>query len=79
MTITTGLVDSKTIPQLLSLIAGGRLDPTVLATHHFPLASAVEAYDVFAAAATSQALKVVLEGTPVTTEPVTKVAVAASA
>src|SRR5581483_4192795 len=33
VTITTGLVDSRTIPQLLALIAGGRLDPTVLATH----------------------------------------------
>ena len=79
VTITTGLVDSKTIPQLLSLIAGGRFDPTVLATHRFPLADAMEAYDVFAAAATTQALKVVLEGAPVTTGLAPKVAVAAPA
>jgi alcohol dehydrogenase len=79
VTITTGLVDSKTIPQLLSLISGGRLDPTVLATHRFPLADAMEAYDVFAAAATTQALKVVLEGTPVTTGLAPRVAVTAPA
>src|SRR6202048_2576691 len=79
VTITTGLVDSRTIPQLLSLISGGRLDPTVLATHHFPLAEAIEAYDVFAAAATTQALKVVLEGAPVTTGITPKCAVAAPA
>jgi alcohol dehydrogenase len=79
VTITTGLVDSRTIPQLLTLISGGRLDPTVLATHRFPLGDAMEAYDVFAAAATSQALKVVLEGTPVTTGLTPKVAAMAPA
>ena len=79
VTITTGLVDSKTIPQLLSLISGGRLDPTVLATHHFPLGDAMEAYDVFAAAATTQALKVVLEGAPISPGVAPKVAVTAQA
>ena len=58
--ITTGLVDTNTTPQLLRLIEGGRLDPTVFATHRFPLADAEEAYDVFAAAAETHALKVVL-------------------
>ncbi|HZQ50011.1 MAG TPA: zinc-dependent alcohol dehydrogenase family protein [Candidatus Dormibacteraeota bacterium] len=62
VTITTGLVDTRSIPQLLSLIEGGRLDPTVLATHRFPMAEAMKAYDVFGAAATSHALKVVLQG-----------------
>ncbi len=60
--ITTGLVDTFTTPQLLRLIEGGRLDPTVFATHRFPLGETMEAYDVFAAAAETQALKVVLEG-----------------
>jgi alcohol dehydrogenase len=58
--ITTGLVDTNTTPQLLRLIEGGRLDPTVFATHRFPLGDAEEAYDVFAAAAETHALKVVL-------------------
>jgi alcohol dehydrogenase len=64
VTVKTGLVDTRTIPQLLSLIAGGRLDPTVMATHRFPIGEAMEAYDVFAAAASTQALKVVLQATP---------------
>jgi alcohol dehydrogenase len=63
--ITTGLVDTNTTPKLLKLIEGGRLDPTVFATHHFALDQAEEAYDVFGAAAETHALKVVLEATPV--------------
>src|SRR6476620_5745626 len=63
--ITTGLVDTNTTPQLLRLIEGGRLDPTVFATHRFPLADAEEAYDVFAAAAETRARKVVLTAVPV--------------
>jgi alcohol dehydrogenase len=62
VTVTTGLVDTFTTPQLLRLIQGGRLDPTVFATHRFPLGETMEAYDVFAAAAETRALKVVLEG-----------------
>lgn len=62
VTITTGLVDTFTTPQLLRLIEGGRLDPTVFATHRFPLEETMQAYDVFAAAAETHALKVVLEG-----------------
>jgi alcohol dehydrogenase len=64
VTITTGIVDTRTTPMLLRLIEGGRLDPTVFATHHFPLAETVEAYDVFAAAAETGALKVVLQAVP---------------
>jgi len=65
VTITTGLVDTRTIPQLLSLIQGDRLDPTVLATHRFSMDEAMQAYDVFADAAKTHALKVVLKGTGV--------------
>jgi alcohol dehydrogenase len=61
--ITTGLVDTFTTPKLLKLIASGRLDPTVFATHRFSLEETMEAYDVFGAAAETNALKVVLEGT----------------
>jgi alcohol dehydrogenase len=60
--ITTGLVDTFTTPKLLKLIASGRLDPTPFATHRFPLGETMEAYDVFSAAAETNALKVVLEG-----------------
>ena len=62
VTITTGLVDTITIPRLMKLVASGRLDPTIFATHHFALGDTMDAYDTFAAAATTKALKVVLEG-----------------
>jgi alcohol dehydrogenase len=65
VTITTGLVDTSTTPQLLQLIADGRLDPTPLATHRFELGESEEAYTTFADAATTNALKVVLSGHPV--------------
>jgi alcohol dehydrogenase len=69
VTITTGIVDTRTTPMLLELIEAGRLDPTVFATHHFPLADTVAAYDTFAAAAETGALKVVLHATPVAQAP----------
>lgn len=72
VTITTGLVDTYSIPRLLNLIKGGRLDPTVFVTHRFALADAVAAYDVFAAAATTGALKVTLKRAAVVTQPVKK-------
>jgi alcohol dehydrogenase len=66
--ITTGLVDTNTTPKLLKLIEGARLDPTPFATHHFALSETDEAYDVFADAADTHALKVVLTATPVERE-----------
>ena len=65
VTITTGLVDTFTTPQLLRLIAEGRLDATPFATHRAPLAETMAAYDVFGDAARTHALKVVLEAAPV--------------
>ncbi|MDX6700918.1 MAG: alcohol dehydrogenase [Baekduia sp.] len=63
ITITTGLVDTFSIPQLMRLIASGRLDPSLFATHRFGLGDTMAAYDVFADAANTHALKVVLHGT----------------
>ena len=62
VTVTTGLVDTYTIPRLLSLVSSGRLDPTIFATHRFALGDTMAAYDTFADAATTNALKVVLQG-----------------
>jgi alcohol dehydrogenase len=62
VTITTGLVDTYTIPQLMGLISSGRLDPTIFATHRFALDDTMAAYDTFADAASTNALKVVLQG-----------------
>jgi alcohol dehydrogenase len=79
VTIRTGLVDTRTIPQLLSLIGGGRLDPTALATHRFSIDESMQAYDVFGDAAKTGALKVVLQGAMVPTETKSKVEATASA
>jgi alcohol dehydrogenase len=62
VTITTGLVDTFSIPQLMRLISSGRLDPSLFATHRFPLGETMAAYDTFADAGSTGALKVVLEG-----------------
>jgi alcohol dehydrogenase len=62
VTITTGLVDTFSIPQLMRLIASGRLDPSLFATHRFALGDTMTAYDTFADAANTGALKVVLQG-----------------
>ena len=52
-------------PRLLELIVNGRLDATAFATHRFPLDETMAAYDTFAAAAETNALKVELEAQPV--------------
>ena len=64
VTITTGLVDTSTTPRLLELIANGRLDPTPFATHRFELSDTEQAYETFADAASTNALKVVLSAEP---------------
>jgi alcohol dehydrogenase len=60
VTVTTGLVDTFSIPRLLRLIASGRVDPLLFATHRFALDDTMNAYDTFADAANTGALKVVL-------------------
>jgi alcohol dehydrogenase len=79
VTITTGLVDTSTIPRLMTLVDSGRLDPTVFATHHFALGETMAAYDTFADAASTHALKVVLDGSEATHSSETPVAVGAIA
>ena len=76
LTITTGLVDTFTTPRLLSLIAEGRLNALPFATHYFPLGETMAAYDTFADAAQSRALKVVLTAEPTMLEPAREEAVA---
>ena len=60
ITITTGLVDAYSTLTLLNLVSEGRLDPTGLTTHRFELNEIMEAYDVFADAANTNAIKVTL-------------------
>ena len=60
VTITTGLVDTYSTPTLLRLTQGNQVDAARFVTHHFTLEQFDEAYDVFARAADTGALKVVL-------------------
>jgi alcohol dehydrogenase len=60
ITITTGLVDAYSTLTLLKLVSEGRLDPTGLTTHRFELNEIMEAYEVFADAANTKAIKVTL-------------------
>jgi alcohol dehydrogenase len=61
ITITTGLVDTVTVPMLLQLVRDGRIRAEMFGTHDFALDKIMDAYDVFANAAEHNALKVVLK------------------
>ncbi len=63
ITITTGLVDTYSTPTLLKLAQGNQIDAERFVTHHVTLDQFDEAYDVFARAADTGALKVVLTRT----------------
>jgi len=61
VTITTRLVDTVSTPMLLKTVQSRKLDPNQLITHHFKLEQILEAYDTFGAAATTMALKVIID------------------
>jgi alcohol dehydrogenase len=79
LTITMGLVDTFTTPRLLDLVAQGKLNTLPFATHYFPLGETMSAYDTFADAATTHALKVVLAAEPVAGKPARDEALAGAA
>jgi alcohol dehydrogenase len=58
--ITTGLVDTYSTPTLLKLVTARQIDAARFVTHHFALNEFMSAYDVFAHAGDTGALKVVL-------------------
>ena len=61
VTITTRLVDTVSIPMLLKTVQSKRIDAAQLITHRFKLAKILDAYETFAKAAETQALKVIIE------------------
>ncbi|WCP12151.1 Alcohol dehydrogenase [Sphingobium sp. AntQ-1] len=61
ISITTRLVDTATTPMLLKTVQSKKIDPKLLITHRFALADILDAYDTFGRAATTQALKVIIE------------------
>ncbi|MGI9024600.1 MAG: zinc-dependent alcohol dehydrogenase family protein [Burkholderiaceae bacterium] len=58
--ITTRLVDTVTTPMLLKTVQSRKIDPTRLVTHRFRLDQILDAYDTFARAAETGALKVII-------------------
>ncbi len=61
ISITTRLVDTASTPMLLGVLAAGKVDPTLLITHRFKFADILQAYETFGNAATTKALKVLIE------------------
>jgi len=59
--ITTRLVDTVTTPMLLKTVQSKKIDPSRLVTHRFKLDRILDAYDTFAHAAETKALKVIIE------------------
>ena len=61
VTITTGLVDTFSIPMLLKTVQSKRIDAKQLITHRFKLQEILQAYDTFGKASDTKALKVIIE------------------
>lgn len=61
ITITTRLVDTVTTPMLLKTVQSRKIDPKQLITHRFKLDQILDAYDTFGRAASTHALKVIVE------------------
>jgi alcohol dehydrogenase len=61
ITITTRLVDTVSTPMLLNVLQSRKLDPKLLITHRFKLGQVLDAYETFAHAAETRALKVIIE------------------
>jgi len=59
--ITTRLVDTSSTPMLLKTLCSHRLDPKPLITHRFKFDQILDAYETFANAAKTRALKVLIE------------------
>lgn len=61
ITITTRLVDTACTPMLLNVFGTRKLDTKRLITHHFKFDQFIEAYETFARASETGALKVIIE------------------
>jgi alcohol dehydrogenase len=58
--ISTGLVNTTSLPMLLKLVASGKLPAAELVTHRFDMSDILSAYDTFGRAAETRALKVLM-------------------
>ncbi len=61
ITITTRLVDTVSTPMLLNTLGSHKLDAKLLITHRFKFDKILDAYETFSHAASTKALKVIIE------------------
>ncbi len=61
ITITTRLVDAVSTPMLLNIVRSNKIDAKLLITHRFKFDRILDAYETFAQAANTHALKVIIE------------------
>jgi alcohol dehydrogenase len=61
ITITTRLVDTVSTPMLMKTLQSHKIEPKLLITHRFKLDTILEAYETFAHAANTRAIKVIIE------------------
>src|SRR5690606_10242188 len=61
ISMTTRLVDTVTTPMLLRTVQARKIDPKQLITHRFRFDQILDAYETFTRAASTQALKVIIE------------------
>ncbi len=61
LTVTTGLVNTDSSAMLIKLLAQKKLDVAGFISHRFALNDIIDAYDTFARAAETKALKVILQ------------------
>ena len=64
ISIATRLVDTSSTPTLLKMVRARKIDAARLITHHFKLDAVAQAYDTFANAASTGALKIILDNAP---------------
>jgi alcohol dehydrogenase len=55
------LVDTASTPMLLNILRSHKINPKLLITHRFKLARILDAYETFANAGKTRALKVIIE------------------
>ena len=60
ISITTRLVDTVSTPMLMNVLKSHKLDPKLLITHRFTFDQILDAYETFANAAKTKALKVII-------------------
>ncbi|MBA2656687.1 MAG: zinc-dependent alcohol dehydrogenase family protein [Tatlockia sp.] len=61
ISITTRLVDTASTPMLLKTVCSKKIDPMLLISHHFKFDQILDAYKTFENAASTHALKVIID------------------